>query len=167
MNEKDKELLASIDQMIEDAPKLGLCSISFRTLKDEVERLIGERNATVNPEIQRIKIANDPFSLVLRAAENLYPGTEADIQFNPNMKYHKFLFFRFGKCGCTTFPDDGGIPLIDISTHIPFTAMAEILAHELAHVVTGSGQGHNQAWRDAFSAIHHEYNKLVESQMNN
>jgi hypothetical protein len=48
MNEKDKELLASIDQMITDAPKLGLCSVSFRTLKDEVKRLIEERDAAIS-----------------------------------------------------------------------------------------------------------------------
>lgn len=44
MTDKDKDLLESIDQMISDAPKFGICSISFRALKLEVERLIREKD---------------------------------------------------------------------------------------------------------------------------
>lgn len=106
-------------------------------------------------------INNDPFAGVLHATENLYPGIATNIQFRPDMKYRRFLWFRFGRCGCTTFPKDGGVPLIDISTNIPFTAMVEVLAHELAHVVAGEAAGHGAAWQDAFGAIHQEYGRLM------
>ena len=52
MTDKDIELLASIDQMITDAPKLGLCSLSFRTLKSEVERLMQERDTAITTALQ-------------------------------------------------------------------------------------------------------------------
>ena len=33
--------------------------------------------------------------------------------------------------GCTTFPDDGTLPLIEVAGHIPAGAVPEVLAHEL------------------------------------
>ena len=44
MNDKERNeiLLKSIDDLIEQAPKIGICPLVFKTLRIEVERLISE-----------------------------------------------------------------------------------------------------------------------------
>ena len=44
MNNKERNeiLLKSIDDMIEQAPEIGICPLVFKSLKIEVERLISE-----------------------------------------------------------------------------------------------------------------------------
>ena len=44
MREKDKELLEAIDAMAAQAPELGICSLPFKILRDEVGKLIAERD---------------------------------------------------------------------------------------------------------------------------
>ena len=62
--------------------------------------------------------------------------------------------------GCTTFPDDGTLPLIEVAGHFPAEAVPEILAHELAHIVT-VGDEHGPEWKKAFEAIYSKYNELA------
>lgn len=107
-----------------------------------------------------MEIINNPFDMVIKAAKNLYPDMKADIQFNPTLKCWKLFNLHFGKCGRTTF-NKGQAPIVDISTNIPFEAMVEVLAHELAHVAVGPKEKHNSVWENAFDAIHKEYSKLV------
>lgn len=46
MNEdRNAILLKSIDDLIEQAPEIGICPLVFRSLKIEVERLIEENKA--------------------------------------------------------------------------------------------------------------------------
>ena len=109
-----------------------------------------------------MRIVNNPFEVVMQAVEELYPGTKAEIQFNPNIKYRKWLFFKCEHCGSTFFPDDGGTPIIDISTNIPFEAMVETLGHELAHVVAGVDEGHGKEWQKAFDNIRVKYHEIFK-----
>lgn len=44
MKEQDIILLAAIDDMISQAPSVGICPTAFRTLKKEVIRIMGERD---------------------------------------------------------------------------------------------------------------------------
>lgn len=62
--------------------------------------------------------------------------------------------------GCTTFPDDGTLPLIEVAGHIPAGAVPEVLAHELAHIVT-VGDEHGPEWKKAFEAIYSKCNELA------
>ena len=39
---RNESLLKSIDDMIEQAPEIGICPLVFKSLKIEVERLISE-----------------------------------------------------------------------------------------------------------------------------
>ena len=50
----------------------------------------------------------------------------------------------------------------DISSagHIPAGAVPEVLAHELAHIVT-VGDEHGPEWKKAFEAIYSKYNELA------
>lgn len=40
----DEELLAGIDEMIADAPGVGLCTIGFKFVRDAVSDLVTDRN---------------------------------------------------------------------------------------------------------------------------
>ena len=40
----DEELLAGIDEMIADAPGVGLCTFGFKMIRDSVAELVTERN---------------------------------------------------------------------------------------------------------------------------
>lgn len=93
----------------------------------------------------------NPFEIVIDVGNIMYPNIKAIIQFNPDIK----------ECGCTTFPDDNTTPIIDISTNIPFDAMIETLAHEIAHLVAGIEHGHDEVWEKVFADIHENYGKLL------
>jgi predicted metal-dependent hydrolase len=109
-----------------------------------------------------MKYINNPLDTVIEAVEKLYPNINANIQFNPNIKPHKFLWFNWGYCGYTTFPEDNSTPLIDISTNIPFVGMVEVLAHELAHVIVGIKEQHNKNWEEVFDNIQKKYYELMK-----
>lgn len=50
--------------------------------------------------------------------------------------------------------------LMQVAGHIPAEAVPEILAHELAHIVT-VGDEHGPEWKKAFEAIYSKYNELA------
>lgn len=45
MSEHEKQIIAGVREMAQDAPKVGLCSLPFKILADEIERIIAEREA--------------------------------------------------------------------------------------------------------------------------
>lgn len=101
-----------------------------------------------------LEIANDPFKVILRAVQELWSGLKTDIQWNHTLDMDKKEY------GCTTFPDDGSTPLIDLNPELTVLVAVEILAHELAHVAT-PGDEHGVDWEEAFSAIHEKFNDLI------
>lgn len=101
-----------------------------------------------------LEIINDPLKTALEATQALWPDLKADIQWNHALRMDKKEY------GCTTFPDDGSIPLIDLNPELSIVIAVEILAHELAHVATPQ-DGHGEKWEEAFSAIHEKYNEIV------
>lgn len=110
-------------------------------------------------------ICNDPFETVLEAARQLFPNLKAVILLDPYLKFRRILCFRLGHCGETLFPDDGSDPVIRVSTKIPFEAMVEILAHELAHVAAGVENEHNAIWLKAFKDIHSCFEEIIEAKI--
>ena len=92
-----------------------------------------------------INIINDPVPFIGLAFDKLFPKLVVDIQFVNDLE----------GAGRTTFPDDGGTPLIDISTKIPISALPEILAHELAHIARPNDE-HNEEWKQVFDLIFDE-----------
>jgi hypothetical protein len=95
-----------------------------------------------------LKIINDPILFVIKAFEELFPKLSADIQFVNDLE----------GAGRTTIPDDGRIPLIDISVNIPISALPEILSHELAHIVVPDRE-HKKEWETTFDII---FNRAIE-----
>ena len=45
MTNRDKALLDGVRKMEEDAPRVGLCAKPFTVLREEIERIIAERDA--------------------------------------------------------------------------------------------------------------------------
>jgi len=103
----------------------------------------------------------DPMSILLNAFSNLFGEYNVVIQYNPKIKRR---FFR-GYWGETFFPDDGGIPIISLSTHLKIEHTIEILAHELAHVAAGINAGHDIVWEDCFNRLHLEHNRITMQKM--
>lgn len=56
MNDKERNeiLLKSIDDLIEQAPEMGICPLVFKTLRIEVERLISENERLSEQKISRV-----------------------------------------------------------------------------------------------------------------
>lgn len=98
------------------------------------------------------KINNNAIDIVLEAASKLYPETKADIWFGEIDEGY----------GCTTFPDDGGIPQIIISIKTPLEGIPEIIAHEIAHVIAGVNAEHNIEWDKIFTRIQDKYIKISQ-----
>lgn len=101
---------------------------------------------------------NDPSAIVALAFANLYPGIKYDAQLVQNIKDDA----GGTAYGETVFPDDGSTPLISISAEAPISAMPELLAHELAHLVAPDDD-HGEKWKAADDAIYAEYNRLIET----
>ena len=100
-----------------------------------------------------IKFVNDPLPIICNIVLEIKPDIECDIQYRPDID----------SAGCTTFPDDGERILIDINSEIPFSAVAEILAHELAHVIVGrsGGDEHGEKWENVFNEIFDRYEAAI------
>lgn len=104
-------------------------------------------------------IENNPIDITLEAVSILYPDLKCRIQFNPELRG-----MEHGECGSCVFEDDG--IYIDISTEIPFIAISEIIAHEIAHAVTGKnveGDGHTKEWEAEFENILKKYIEIGNS----
>lgn len=114
-----------------------------------------------------LSISNDPFEILFEAINNLYPKIECDIQVDPNIKAPVRLFGKrlWGICGYTLFPDDGSMPEVRVSAHIPYVRVVEIIGHEVAHVVAGTKAGHGAEWRQAFDAIKQEFDRLTREKV--
>lgn len=107
-------------------------------------------------ELLKSPFLNDPSSLVAQAFAEIYPSAEYEAVLVDKITAEDGTEM----VGCTTFPDDGTLPLIEVAGHIPAGAVPEVLAHELAHIVT-VGDEHGPEWKKAFEAIYSKYNELA------
>lgn len=67
--------------------------------------------------------------------------------------------------GETFFPDDGGRVQVLIRGDQKVEEAMDILAHELAHVITGSDGEHGPVWQKAYGDIHEEYTRWYEDRL--
>lgn len=101
---------------------------------------------------------NDPPAIVALAFAELYPDKEYDAQITPDIRDDAGV----PVCGCTTFSSDPNErPLVEISGQLPLVHVPEILAHELAHVATGTVGEHGPEWEAAFEAIQKKYDEIA------
>ena len=104
---------------------------------------------------------NDMFSLVYQAFRYLYPDTECQCQWLPEIKQED----GSPAYGVTTFSDDGHV-FVEVSASLSVGDAVEVFAHELAHVAVGEAGGHGEEWDKAFNAIFREYARLGEELLN-
>ena len=102
-----------------------------------------------------VRFLNNPFDDVVKAFETLYPDKECMFVFQEEIAEGY---------GCTLFPDDGDIPVVEVSAKtLSYFDLLEITAHELAHVAVGETlEHHGKEWEKAFSAIHEKYAELAK-----
>ena len=62
----DEELMAGIDEMIEDAPGVGLCKLPFKMIRDAVADVVSERN--------QLKAYRTPQPVKLPYTDNIVNG---------------------------------------------------------------------------------------------
>lgn len=126
-------------------------------------------NSSCNPEHQSedefgellvkpvVKFINNPIQDVIDIYTRLYNkpveiGFTSDIGKKNNAPY-----------GMCVFPADGSTPQVVLDANLEYIHLVEVLAHELAHVVTGEGcecDGHTPEWDAVFTKINEEYIKL-------
>ncbi len=78
-----------------------------------------------------MKFSNDPFTILFDVFAMLYPGLDCTVEWCTDMKDED----GYTVCGATVFPEGGGKPIVSVSGEIAVENAAEVLAHELAHVV--------------------------------
>lgn len=92
-------------------------------------------------------IMNNPIDMLLEVMDKHYPDLKVDIYFGEQETN------GVDKLGVTIFPDDGSRPVIEVNPDIPLAHIAEIIAHELAHVIAGVEAGHGEEWESEFENI--------------
>ena len=55
MTDREKAVIDGISDMEKNAQKIGLCPIAFQTLREEMERVIGERDALMTRKAEKEK----------------------------------------------------------------------------------------------------------------
>lgn len=106
-------------------------------------------------------IENNPIDCIIEIFEKTYPGTYiTSIQFDVIPEEEGY--------GYTHFTNDGDV-VIGISVDLPIGDVAEILSHELAHVVDvhknglpPAGEEHRQSWDEIFTNIAALYEDNIE-----
>ena len=111
-------------------------------------------------------IINDPFSPLFEAFGCFYKDADK-IEVYLVMPDEFDLYGDDGEpvLGFTLFPDDGGLPVIYVSAVLPFNNVVEVVAHEMAHVIAGQDEEHNEEWEQAFADIHLLYGEIYEKRM--
>ena len=99
-----------------------------------------------NPLSIMVDIFNENFCVDMQGRE-----IEVEICFSSGMDFK----------GCTWFDDDGKPYIIDIEANQSMAQILDVLAHELAHVVTGCYDDehyHSQEWQIVYDTLHDLYN---------
>lgn len=106
---------------------------------------------------------NDMFGLVYKAFERVFPGRACKCIWVE----HIYLDEETGQevWGQTTFPEDGSLPVVEVSGELAVKDAVEVFAHELAHVGVGEECVHDEVWEDAFGEIYREYMNVCFERM--
>lgn len=103
-----------------------------------------------------IKTKNDPFKLVVRAVKDIYPLTQALIKFNSDLRGG-----GFGERIKITYPKDGDIPLIELSTNDTCEQMVHTLIIGLVSISIENGEVVSiDEWLEAISKVIGRYEEL-------
>jgi hypothetical protein len=96
-------------------------------------------------------IENDPFKLVIKAFNELYPGKIAVIYFKDTDEWDAY--------GVTFFPKNER-PIIYVDPDYSIRKATEVLIHELAHVAAGHEAAHGKIFEFHKNRIAEKYKEL-------
>lgn len=109
--------------------------------------------------IMQTPFENDIFALTWQAFKNLYPDNDCKCYYDPNIRDEDDGTKVYG---LTDFDEETGEVTVFCNPILPICDMAEIFAHELAHVAVGVEHDHDEVWAKAFDDIFNEYNRIGE-----
>lgn len=69
-----------------------------------------------------------------------------------------------GPWGAVNF--DGDIPTVEIDPRLPIERFPEIFLHEIAHLVVGYEEDHNEVWEKEFEKLEESYNTIGNQRFN-
>ena len=127
------------------------------TCASEYDGIVKQKEVKIVDKLEMINpFENDPFAIVYKAFQNLYPDKKCVIYWEPReIKDEE----GNGYVGMTHFANDGDIT-VEISVNMFIGDAVETLAHELAHVAVGASEEHGEEWEKAFDAIHEEFERI-------
>ena len=110
----------------------------------------------------KLTIKNDAIGMVIKTCEEMFPELgDVEIYILP--------VDEAGAAGFTEKREDGTF-VIGINEEIPMVSVAEIIAHEVAHVKKESDHPsqtpedeHNEVWEDLFDAIQTKFYENVKA----
>lgn len=106
---------------------------------------------------KKLIVSNDPIPVVFQAYLNLYPDKLPDLI---QLTWSEELMKK--GWGETIFYWDGKV-IIQINNKLPLESYPEVMIHELAHVAVGiTDDPHGPEWKNAFTAIYSEFERLIE-----
>lgn len=104
----------------------------------------------------KLEIINNAISLVIETCESMFPEAKDAVIFFTGPE-------NAGAAGYTT-QNEKGEWIIGINDEIPYNAVPEIIAHEVAHIVKESrnpsqnpSEEHNEEWEKLFEDIQVEF----------
>ncbi len=153
------------DFWIEALEEQGNRAVVCHGWEEASRTIIAYLELNKNDEQEEIKLIkcldykNNLFEMMNQVMSDLYPDIRAIVIVCSG------LFENEGAYGCTTFPDDGSIPIIEIDVNVPIGSFPEILAHEIAHVVVGPDAGHGTEWEKEFDLLQTKWTELLEKRM--
>ena len=105
-----------------------------------------------------IEMTKTPIDEIVDACNNCFPNIEAKIIFSRELREEN----GDPVCGMTIMPEVEGEPAeIVISADIPYYAVLEIIAHEVAHAAEPDDLDHGAKWDQAFAKIQEEYYRIL------
>lgn len=109
-----------------------------------------------------MNVTFNPFNFALSVVSEAYPDLDFELCFAylddediPTSRYQ-------GPWGCAEFGTEGAQDSIVIDPRLPINAFAEILMHEVAHLVAGPDAEHSEKWDEIFMQLNNKYNDMFE-----
>ena len=82
-----------------------------------------------------------------------YPDAECEMYFVQGMYEAAEVY------GETCWPEEGGLPIIQVDVELPFESFVEVVAHELAHIVCSFDKGHGPEFKKVFEELRIGFNE--------
>lgn len=80
---------------------------------------------------------------------------EPHLQSDVDIRIGQGIAAQIGAPAMTVFPDDGSTPVIYIDGDVPYVSVAELICHEVAHVLFPDDD-HGETWQAASSMLWHD-----------